>query len=368
MSTNAYQPVSPVRVGVVGLGFMGRTHARAVLAAERDGLPCHLVAMCDHKASGLDSAIATFRGDSGNSGNLNTGAALTADPARLAALKQTTNLDEVLQDKSIDFVVVATPTDTHADVATAALRAGKHVMIEKPVALTLAHIEQLQNAATSVGRRCVPAMCMRYWPGWTWLHERIKDRSFGALRSLSLERAGARPTWNAFYADINRCGGALFDLHIHDTDYITWCLGKPASVSSVGDAVNRSHVVTQYRWNNATNVPDAVTASGSWRLAAGAGFIMRFLANFDNATAEFALSQDEAHPHGRVRLSDAKMQSDIVLPTVGGYDQQMRHTVQVLAGQKSDDLPTMNDSAIATKVLLAELESMKTGRTVDVQP
>lgn len=366
MSTHTSQHGSVVRVGVVGLGFMGRTHARAVLAAERDGLPCHLVAMCDHKASGLDNAIATFRGDSESSGNLNTGAALTADAARLAALKQTTNLDDVLSDDLIDLVVVATPTDTHTKVATAALRAGKHVMIEKPVALSLGDVESLKKTAASMGRRCIPAMCMRYWPGWSWLHDRIRDKSFGELRSLSLERAGARPTWNPFYADVNRCGGALFDLHIHDTDYIVWCLGRPDSVSSVGDPVQRNHVVTQYRWNDDRVSPDAVSASGSWRLASAAGFIMRFTAIFDDATAEFALSQDAAHPHGRVRLSDSKIQSDIVLPTIGGYDQQMRHTVEVLAGKKRDDLPTMTDSEAATKVLLAELQSMKSGKIVDV--
>ncbi len=363
---SAHQPSSPIRVGVIGLGFMGRTHARAVLAAEREGLPCRLVAMCDHSAAGLDSALATFRGDTSGSGNLNTGAAITADAARLATLRQTTRLDDVLNDKDIDFVVVATPTDTHTQVATAAMRAGKHVLIEKPVALNLGDIALLSSAAAAANRRCIPAMCMRYWPGWAWLRDRIRDKSFGELRSLALERAGARPTWNPFYADVNRCGGALFDLHVHDTDFVIWCLGKPQSVSSVGDSANRSHVVTQYRWQNRHDMPDAVTASGSWRLAPAAGFIMRFLAIFEGATAEFALSQDAAHPHGRVRLSDAKNQSDIALSAIGGYEQQMRHTLRVLAGENADDLPTMQDSEVATRVLLAELKSMAEGRAVEV--
>lgn len=360
------KPTSTVRIGVVGLGFMGRTHARAALAAERDGLPCELVAMCDQSEAGLGGAIATFRGDSTGTGNLNTGAALTTDAPRLARVKQSTQLCDILNDPDIDLVVVATPTDTHTRVVLAALRAGKHVLVEKPAAIHISELEQMHETAANACRRCIPAMCMRYWPGWNWLRDRIKDKSFGVLRSLSLERGGTRPTWSPFYADPDRCGGALFDLHIHDTDFVIWCLSCPDSVASVGDAINRSHVVTQYRWKNSANTPDAVTASGSWRIAPATGFIMRFLAIFENATAEFTLSQDAAHPHGRVRLSDAKTQSTLALSNIGGYDEQMRQVIRVLAGLSSDNLPTMQDSIIATRVLLAELHSTQTGQVIHV--
>jgi predicted dehydrogenase len=117
-------------------------------------------------------------------------------------------------------VSICTPTDSHIELAMTALAAGRHVLVEKPVALRSAEVARLAQAAAPAGRVCMPAMCMRFWPGWEWLKERIEAGEFGRVRSATFQRVGAPPDWSAFYGDYARSGGPLHDLHIHDADFI----------------------------------------------------------------------------------------------------------------------------------------------------
>ena len=71
---------------------------------------------------------------------------------------------------------LCTPTDSHVDLAIAALRAGKHVLVEKPVAVDPADVERLAMVARENGTICMPAHCIRFWPAWAWLRDAIGDR------------------------------------------------------------------------------------------------------------------------------------------------------------------------------------------------
>src|SRR5207249_1135453 len=104
-------------------------------------------------------------------------------------------------DESIDLISICTRTDTHVDLAIRALRAGKHVLVEKPVALHAGDITRVQQAQLEFGRLCMPAMCLRFWPAWKWLKDRIDDQQFGQCFSVTLTRLASQPSWSAFYSD-----------------------------------------------------------------------------------------------------------------------------------------------------------------------
>src|SRR6185295_16666128 len=94
--------------------------------------------------------------------------------------------EELLARKDLDLVSICTWTDSHVDLALAALAAGKHVLVEKPIAL------RERPAARTL---CMPAMCMGFWPGWSLLHEAVADRRWGPVRSAVFRRHASRPAW-----------------------------------------------------------------------------------------------------------------------------------------------------------------------------
>ena len=145
----------------------------------------------------------------------------------------------------MEAVSLCTPTDTHVELATLVLLAGKDVLIEKPVALEAEEIEKLAKVAQENDRaQCMPAMCMRYWPGWSWLREQVKTGCLGPVHTAHFQRIGAIPGWSQdFYHDESRSGGALTDLHIHDVDFILSTFGSPATVTTSG---NRNQMMTTY--------------------------------------------------------------------------------------------------------------------------
>src|SRR5688500_7937660 len=273
----------PVRVGVIGLGFMGATHVAAYQAAARDGFPCELVAVCDRKAPRRAGRLSDVGGNIGDLSDPRP----AFDAERVRAY---VDGDELIRDPGVDLVSICTRTDTHADLGVRALRAGKHALVEKPVALNVDEVRRVRDVARASNRLCMPAMCMRFWPAWAWLKRRIDDGSFGRCTGLTLTRIGAAPSWSgAFYADASRSGGALADLHVHDADFVLFCFGRPSSVYSVGDV---NHVTTAYRFDGA-GAPAHVVAEGGW-LSPGTAFRMRYVARFERATADFDLSRD---PH-----------------------------------------------------------------------
>lgn len=332
-----------IGVGVIGLGFMGRTHVRAYQAAAAAGLPCYLVAVCDRNEPNL-------RGDGAASGNLGTGAqGPLFDPAQVRGYR---DAPELLADDRVGLVSICTYTDTHVDLAVAALEAGKHVLVEKPVAITSRDVRRLADAAHRAGRLCMPAMCMRFWSGWDWLREQIRDGAFGAVRSAQFQRLGTGPTWGAhFYRDLARSGGALWDLHIHDADFIYWCFGRPVSVMSTGTL---EHLTTLYRFEGG---PQHVTAEGGWDLQPTAGFRMRYLIAFEHATVEFDLARGISihRPDGIDTLS---------LEPLSAYEREVRYFVEAVARGETNLRATMDDAVVVAEILEAEARSMSTGQAV----
>lgn len=282
-----------IGVGVVGLGLMGRVHIEAYAAAAKAGNACRLVAVSDRSPERLTGRTQV-------SGNLQAGGdALLFDPAVVSA---DADAARVFAHPEVELVSICTPTHTHIALALEALRHGKHVLLEKPVSLDPLEIERLDAAAHAAGRLCIPAMCMRHWPGWSLLKEALVDGRHGALKSLAFRRLGARPSWGAeFYDDPAKSGGALCDLHVHDADLVQWLLGVPDEVRTVGTL---DHASTQYIYAGG---PRLVTAEGGWLAGGALPFRMGYLAEFEQATLEYDLRRTpplELSREGRVESVD----------------------------------------------------------------
>jgi predicted dehydrogenase len=335
-----------VNVAVVGLGFMGVTHLRAYLQVPA----ARIVAVCDAVRLPVNGVLQGVAGNIKKSDDINLG----------PQVKVFRKIEEVLADPEVQLVDICTPTPLHPEQAIAALKAGKNVLCEKPLARTSAAAAEILATQNSSPGFLMPAMCMRFWPGWSWLKQVVADQRYGKVLAARFRRLSAMPTWSkqGTYAGAAGIGGALFDLHIHDVDFIQFLFGPPAGVFSTGvTAADGSidHVVTQCLYPGGP----AVHAEGGWLLASG--FTMAYTLLCERATLDFDL------PRGAEAMQVTEHgQSPRVVTYDGpdGYGEEVRYAVQCALEGKPPTVVTGQDGLRALQICEAEERSIKTGQLV----
>ena len=201
-----------VRVGVLGAGFMGSTHARAY-----------------HAMPGVE--VAQIYAHSGNR---------ASTLAEELATTWTDDLAAVLADPVVDAVDICLPSPQHRPAAEAAVAAGKHVLLEKPIAMTLADADALVALAASTGKVFMVAHVLRFWPEYVELQARVASGALGPTVSGFASRRQAFPAWSALFSQSDLTGGAVVDMMIHDYDALNWVFGAPTAVSARGERNPRS--------------------------------------------------------------------------------------------------------------------------------
>ena len=185
MQTTKPKNSETVNVAVVGLGFMGVTHLRAYLEAQG----ARVVAVCDAVRLPVNGVLPGVAGNIKKSDDINLGPNVNV----------CRKLEEVLANPDVELVDLCTPTPLHPEQAIAALGAGKNVLCEKPLARTSARGRDILRALETARGFLMPAMCMRFWPGWSWLKEVVAKADLWsrpgrgvppALRNAHLEQAG----------------------------------------------------------------------------------------------------------------------------------------------------------------------------------
>lgn len=207
-------PPDTLGVAVVGCGFFGRQ--LALSAARQPG--ARLIAVVDRDAAAAES-LATALG-----------------------CQALADVEDVVALPDVDAVLVATPNFAHVEPVLAAAQVGKHVFVEKPMALTAADCRRMLQAAVAGGARLVVGHIMRLFPGVAEARRLIASGALGrivtarALRTRWASTDGRQRGW--WKLDHARSGGEL--LHeIHEVDLLCWLLGDVTSVA--GRAANLAH-------------------------------------------------------------------------------------------------------------------------------
>jgi predicted dehydrogenase len=334
-------PAKHVNVGVAGLGFMGTTHLRIYQTIRH----ARVVAVCDAVRGPVNGLLRAVSGNLNHAGDIRLG----------PRVKVYREFADLIADPEVGLVDICTPTGLHAAQAVAALKAGKHVLCEKPLAPDLAAARRIVQVAGRSKKFLMPAMCMRFWPGWSWLKDVVTDGRFGRVLAMDLRRVTARPAWSRAGTHL---GGALLDLHIHDTDFVNFLFGRPAAVSSsgvLGPTGSVDHIVTQYFYPRGP----VVHAVGSWLLPDG--FNMGFTANCERATIDFDLSRgaDALQLHEINQPPRA-----IKLKNSDGYREEIACFVNSVVRGLKPSVVTPQDGLTALEICAAEEKSVRTGAVV----
>lgn len=205
--------IKELHYAVIGWGFMGRTHAQSARAIplyyrDLDFRPI-LHTVCSRRQASVDEAVAAF-------GFPHT----------------TLDWHDVINDPEIDVVSICTPNDQHEEIAIAALRAGKHVYIDKPLSDNYPSALRIALAAQEAKGASQIVFNDRFFPSTLRAKELVEEGRIGTLTGFScryLHSGSLDPQKPAGWKQLAK-GGVLNDLAVHALDLISWMLGFPESV------------------------------------------------------------------------------------------------------------------------------------------
>ena len=217
-----------MKVGVLGSGFMGSTHTRAYA-----------------KINGVEVVAVSSR-------RLEKAQRLAEEVGAQA----TTDDMTVVSDPAIDAVSITLPTYLHAQYTIAALKAGKHVLLEKPFALTAAGCDGMMAAQKESGKILLVAHVLRFWGEYVSLVEFVQSGKFGRPLSAVATRRSQLPSWADWFLNPAWSGGAVLDLCVHDLDVMNWVFGAPKTVYARGRELKPG------LWNNVHATIDYGDAEG----------------------------------------------------------------------------------------------------------
>jgi predicted dehydrogenase len=328
-----------MRIAVAGLGFMGSTHIKALKNVPN----ANLAAVVSADPVKLEGDLSAIQGNIGGPG----------EKLDFSNVSKYGTLEEAFHDPAIDAVDLCLPTDLHAPAAIAALKAGKHVLVEKPMALETAQTSEMIRAAEQAGRILMCAQVLRFWADYAVLTDLLRDGRLGPVRSAVFRRRCAAPAWSKWMRDPSKSGGGVFDLLIHDADFCLYLWGAPKAVSAVGyeDLPNGIDFITARLDYEGIG---AVEITGGWHHRKSYPFSMEYTVQCDGGTIEYA-------SWGRppeVYQVDGETEK-LKLPEKDGFQGELEYFVECCRqGRKPEKCPP-EQSAGAVALLKLMLESRK---------
>ncbi len=264
-------------------------------------------------------------------------------------VNQLTHWRELVLDPGLDAIDICLPTDLHAAVAIAALTAGKHVLCEKPMALTAGDCDRMLKAAEEQKRVLMIAHVLRFWPEYEALQKFLSGN--GPLRSARFVRSCGLPDWSGWLPVEARSGGAVIDLLIHDIDQALLLFGMPERVAATtlgaGDTLRAT-----LNYDGGLDVQ----IEGGWLLP-GASFSMNFEARSDRAlielTSEGLFLDNET---GRRQIESSKSDA---------YDVEIGYFVDCCrTGRQPERCPPQQSAQAVKLALLLKDSRVKGGEAI----
>lgn len=340
--------MKPVGVGLIGSGFMGRTNAETVARYLKDA---HLVAV--------------------------TGGTRAAQLATEYRIATESNVEALLARADIDAVMISTPHAAHADEAIAAAQAGKHILLDKPMATTIEDCDRILDAVKKSGVKLMIMFGQRFRDCNIEAHRLVKEGAIGEVRMIQeqiLAGGGlaSLPPWQSLPQNV----GIFIGHAVHNIDRIRWIAG--AEIVSVSAQVQRdpasgNEVSTMALLSLSSGAMATIWAS--WQIA---------LPGFPRSTSAALIAGDRGNldldAYGELRLGREKQWSVVtVQPPIDwagqgalspvrmeAYRRQHQEFIDAIREDRSPSV-TGEDGRAAVAVAVAAYKSAAEGRTIHLR-
>ena len=262
-----------LKVGITGIGFMGMIHYLAYQRMEE----VKVAALCESFfKERLAGDWTKIKGNFGPQGTM----------MDLSGISTYDSLDEMLKNPELDVVDICLPPNQHAAATIAALNAGKHVFCEKPIALRPEEGVAMVEAAEKNGKMLMIGHVLPFFDSHGFVAQAAQSGKYGKLLGGHFNRVISDPVWLTNFYDMNKIGGPLLDLHVHDAHFIRAVFGMPKAVQSVGRSRGAvpEYFSTQFIYDDPGLV---VTANSGCIMQQGRPFMHNFEAHFEEATVAF---------------------------------------------------------------------------------
>jgi predicted dehydrogenase len=338
-----------VRIGIVGIGFMGMIHYLATRKLKGG----KVAAICSRDPKKL---AGDWRGIQGNFGP-------RGEMMDLSGIKKYDRLEKLLADPDIDLVDVCNPTNLHPPTAIRAFQAGKHVLVEKCIALEPSDADSMIQAAAKAGKLLMVAHVLPFFSEFAFAAEAIRSGKQGRLLGAHFKRVISKPDWSAEIGDASKTGGPAIDLHIHDTHFIGLVCGIPPAVFSTGVVENGTiqHLTTQYLYGSGG---PCVSCSSGAVAQKGRPFVHGYEIYLERATL--------VYESGTTPLTVLQADGSSTQPKFEGGDATTAFTAEIqvaVDGVTSGRLPDLLSGKLARDALVMchhECESVRIGKAVAI--
>jgi myo-inositol 2-dehydrogenase/D-chiro-inositol 1-dehydrogenase len=320
-----------MRLGIIGTGTMGEVHAAAWQSIGAELTGCSSSNLTQAEAFGQRYKIRTFL-----------------------------NYSELLN--NVDIVDICTPTATHKPLVLAAAKAGKHVICEKPIALTVEDAQAMIDACQGI--RFFVGMVLRFFPQYRSAKQLVVAGRIGEPGVLRLKRVSYVPqNPEAWYFNEALSGGMVVDLMIHDFDYARWLAGEVERVFALktqADSGSAQYIQAVLRLKSGA----IALIEGGWAYPPGV-----FRTGFDLSGTDGLIEWSSDQPSPLITFFPPKVEetASVGLPTSGLADDpfaaELRHAYQSIQSGAPFEV-TAEDALEALRISLAVRKSVETGKPV----
>lgn len=330
-----------MKVGIVGVGFMGTTHAAGWAET-----PAEIVGFTAETQQEAGAIAEKYH-------------------ARIYP-----SLEEMLPD--VDVVDICSPTHLHYEMVLKAAAAGRHVVCEKPLARTTQQAQKIVDACQKAGVQLMVAHVVRFFPEYALAHAAVAEGQIGKPGVIRLHRGSYRPKKPAgnWFLDEVKSGGILMDLMIHDYDYACWVAGDVESVFAQRVTEHHIEAPVDYGLVILTHRSGALShISGAWAYPPPT-FRTHLEIAGDKGLIEFD-SDGTAPIQNFILRTGGSDAPDVALPSSpvseSPYTTQIKEFYRALA----EGIPariSAADGLLAVQIAEAALESAHSGQPVKLQP
>lgn len=343
-----------IKVGIAGIGFMGMVHYLSYQKVRG----VKVAALCEQDEKRLTGDWRDIKGNFGPPGK----------QMDLSGIATYTDLNKMIADPDLDLIDITLPPALHAEFAIKALKAGKHVFCEKPMALTLKDCRRMAAAAEKSGRQLMIGHVLPFLPEYAWALKLIRSGRYGKLLGGSFRRVISDPAWLPRYWQADAVGGPMLDLHVHDAHFIRLLFGIPTAVSTAGRM--RGDVAEYWNTQFRFDADVAVTATSGTINQQGRSFDHGFEIQLEKATLlfQFAVIGDDGKYLCEPTVLDSQGKARIAKLGSGdpmdAFATEIKQVVTSAKKQQDSDILGCELARDAIAICQAQTKSLYSGRPV----